>query len=90
MTSDIAAGLPPASDTREDVRIDGDASRVLFDAALAANRIELIADRADGVYENVLEIRRLAALLRDLPADAMGSDAEPGAIFDLAAIVRAC
>jgi hypothetical protein len=43
-----------------------------------------IPDRAAGVHDNIREMRRLAALVREVVAD----DVEPAAIFDQMAMVR--
>ncbi|TXH76044.1 MAG: hypothetical protein E6Q88_02950 [Lysobacteraceae bacterium] len=54
----------------------------LFDALLAQAGIALIPERAAGVYENMREMRRLAALLREIAADGI----EPAAVFDIDAV----
>ncbi len=67
-----------------DTGIDAAAARALFDASMVAAGVEPVADRINGVYDNVLEMRRLAALVRAVVAD----DVEPAAIFDPAVVAR--
>lgn len=49
----------------------------LFDALLAEAGIDVPHDRAAGVYENMREMRRLAALLRQVT----DAGVEPAAVF---------
>lgn len=63
---------------------DAERDRDACAALLALAGMPLIPDRAAGVYDNIREMRRLAALVREVVAD----DVEPAAIFDLPAVVR--
>jgi hypothetical protein len=58
--------------------------REACDALLALAGMPPIPDRAAGVHDNIREMRRLAALVREVVAD----DVEPAAIFDQMAMVR--
>jgi hypothetical protein len=63
---------------------DAELDREACDALLALAGMPLIPDRAAGVHDNIREMRRLAALVREVVAD----DVEPAAIFDPMAMVR--
>ena len=59
-----------------DERFD-DTGRTLFDAAMHAAGVRVPADRIAGVYANVAEMRRLAAIVRG----AVDDETEPAAVF---------